>query len=156
MGRQRERTLLFCQHSGESLPPAMQDTLYILLLVYMAKNIRSLLQLVIGTAVFTSLAWAVQVCGIYDAGELSIVEFGSSEVLGSCRMSHISPHTISISLHESEACAKTCIIAHLDGRKNICVTDVLTGASVASINHDAKVDWLVSSETHGPASRLEP
>ncbi|BDA43673.1 probable intraflagellar transport protein 172 homolog [Coccomyxa sp. Obi] len=47
-----------------------------------------------------------RVCGIYDAGELSIVEFGSSEVLGSCRMRRISPHTISISLHQSDARAK--------------------------------------------------
>lgn len=83
-------------------------------------------------------------CGIYDAGEFSIVEFGSSEVLGSCRMRRISPHTISIRLQGSEAHAKACIIAHLEGRKNIHVINLVTGASLASINHDAKVDWLVS------------
>ena len=88
--------------------------------------------------------------GIYDAGELSIVEFGTCEVLGSCKMRHISPHTISISLNKSEPRGKGCIMAYLEGRKQIHVTDLVTGASVVSINHDAKIDWLVISRNSCP------
>jgi intraflagellar transport protein 172 len=35
-----------------------------------------------------------QVCMVFNAGELSLVEYGVNEVLGSCRTEHMNPHLI--------------------------------------------------------------
>ena len=40
----------------------------------------------------------LKVCMIYNAGELSFVEYGRNEILGSCRTEHVSPHQISVRL----------------------------------------------------------
>lgn len=34
------------------------------------------------------------VCMVFNAGELSLVEYGVNEILGSCRTEHMSPHLI--------------------------------------------------------------
>lgn len=41
-----------------------------------------------------------QVCLIYNAGELSLVEYGRNEVLGTCRTEYMSPFLISVRLNE--------------------------------------------------------
>ena len=33
---------------------------------------------------------------VFNAGELSIVEFGQNEILGACRTEQMSPHLISV------------------------------------------------------------
>ncbi len=88
-------------------------------------------------------------CGIYDSGELSVVEYGSSEVLGSWRVTRVSHYILSISL-QSHLRPKACIVAHLEGKRNIKVTELVSGATLASFEHAAKVDWLVSSITPSP------
>ena len=40
------------------------------------------------------------VCMVYNAGELTLVEYGRNEILGSCRTEHVSPHYISCRLNE--------------------------------------------------------
>jgi intraflagellar transport protein 172 len=92
---------------------------------------------------YVSKDCGMQVCGVYDSGELSVVEYGSSEVLGSCRVSGISQHILSISLNSSQAHATACTVAHLEGKKDIDVVDLISGAMLATIKHTAKVDWLV-------------
>jgi intraflagellar transport protein 172 len=34
------------------------------------------------------------ICLIFNAGELSIVEYGSSEIVGACRTEHMNPNLI--------------------------------------------------------------
>jgi intraflagellar transport protein 172 len=43
------------------------------------------------------------VCMVYNAGELSLVEYGRNEILGSARTEHVSPHYISCRLNEARA-----------------------------------------------------
>lgn len=38
---------------------------------------------------------------VYNAGELSLVEYGRNEILGSARTEHVSPHFISCRLNEA-------------------------------------------------------
>lgn len=42
----------------------------------------------------------LQVCMIFNAGELTLVEYGSAEILGSVRTEFMNPHLISIRLNE--------------------------------------------------------
>jgi hypothetical protein len=44
----------------------------------------------------------MQVCLIYNAGELSLVEYGRNEVLGTCRTEYMSPFLISVRLAGEE------------------------------------------------------
>lgn len=39
-----------------------------------------------------------QVCMVFNAGELSLIEYGVNEILGSCRTEHMSPHLIRYSM----------------------------------------------------------
>ena len=38
---------------------------------------------------------------IFNSGELTLVEYGRNETLGSCRTEHVSPHLISVRLNEA-------------------------------------------------------
>ena len=49
---------------------------------------------------------------VYNAGELSLIEYGRNELLGSARTEHTSPHLISVRLNESiskEIVARVCV-----------------------------------------------
>lgn len=94
------------------------------------------------------------VCMVYNAGELTLVEYGRNEILGSCRTEHVSPHYISCRLNEgrpppnpeAEAAASEMPdnkkITYLMDIKTVQVLDLVTSHVLATINHDAKVDWL--------------
>lgn len=43
-----------------------------------------------------------QVCMVYNAGELTLIEYGRDEVLGSCRTEHMNPHLISVRMHQAK------------------------------------------------------
>lgn len=88
-------------------------------------------------------AHIVQVCGVYDAGELSVVKYGSSEVLGSCRVSQISTSVLSIQLCECATHTRGCMLVHLKGKRTIKVVDIVSGATQATIAHATSVEWLV-------------
>ena len=38
---------------------------------------------------------------IYNSGELTLIEYGRNEILGSCRTEHMSPHLISVRLNDA-------------------------------------------------------
>ena len=40
------------------------------------------------------------VCMVFEAGELSLIEYGSNEILGSCRTEHVSGHLLSVRINE--------------------------------------------------------
>lgn len=99
------------------------------------------------------------VCMVFAAGELSLIEYGRNELLGCCRTEHMSAHLLSVRINErpprlldsptaagagfgasrSEDNKK---IAYLLDIENIRVQDLVTGINIATINHDAKIDWL--------------
>eukprot|EP00658_Telonema_sp_P-2_P017711 TRINITY_DN16903_c0_g1_i3.p1 TRINITY_DN16903_c0_g1~~TRINITY_DN16903_c0_g1_i3.p1 ORF type:complete len:1394 (-),score=437.87 TRINITY_DN16903_c0_g1_i3:63-4244(-) len=94
------------------------------------------------------------VCMIFNAGELSFVEYGRNEILGSCRTEYVSPHLISVrmasdeepeleQMNEIEPLKK---VAYLVDAEQINIQDLASGYNLATINHECKVDWLELSE----------
>lgn len=89
------------------------------------------------------------VCLIFSAGELTIVEYGSNEVLGSVRTEAVNPHVVSIRVNERQAPGSpdNKRLAYLLDPRTVCVIDLVSGATVSVLVHDARVDWLELSET---------
>eukprot|EP01062_Namystynia_karyoxenos_P065890 TRINITY_DN59944_c0_g1_i1.p1 TRINITY_DN59944_c0_g1~~TRINITY_DN59944_c0_g1_i1.p1 ORF type:complete len:1796 (+),score=840.25 TRINITY_DN59944_c0_g1_i1:110-5389(+) len=86
-----------------------------------------------------------QVCMIFNAGELALVEYGRNEILGSCRTSHIQPHLISVRINDTpdmDEDRRLKIIAYLIDKQSIRVLDLVSGIPQAMIHHSSKVDWL--------------
>eukprot|EP00191_Tetraselmis_sp_GSL018_P001208 CAMPEP_0177614748 /NCGR_PEP_ID=MMETSP0419_2-20121207/22933_1 /TAXON_ID=582737 /ORGANISM="Tetraselmis sp., Strain GSL018" /LENGTH=1707 /DNA_ID=CAMNT_0019112051 /DNA_START=174 /DNA_END=5298 /DNA_ORIENTATION=- len=84
-----------------------------------------------------------QVCMIYNAGELTLIEYGRSEVLGTCRTEHMSPYLISVRLNEQRGIVEeNKKIAYLIDLQTIRILDLMAGLTLATINHDARIDWL--------------
>lgn len=84
-------------------------------------------------------------CIVYFAGEVSVIEYGGNEILGSVRTSFTSPHLLSLRINErplrdrqNEDNKK---IAFLLDAQTICIKDLVTLAS-ETIAHDIKIDWL--------------
>eukprot|EP01138_Halocafeteria_seosinensis_P002138 gb/GECG01002188.1/.p1 GENE.gb/GECG01002188.1/~~gb/GECG01002188.1/.p1 ORF type:complete len:1780 (+),score=281.74 gb/GECG01002188.1/:1-5340(+) len=92
-----------------------------------------------------------QVCLIYHAGELTLVEYGQNEVLGSCRTEYAKPNLISIRINErppsqylmgeveSQDNKK---VAYLLDKQTARVLDLVAGVATATIQHDASIDWI--------------
>ncbi|XP_063226619.1 intraflagellar transport protein 172 homolog isoform X1 [Bacillus rossius redtenbacheri] len=89
------------------------------------------------------------VCLVFNAGELSLVEYGDNHILGSVRTEFMNPHQISVRLNErrlnpNEENKK---LAYLLDLKTICIVDLLEGVTIAQVSHDSKIDWLELNET---------
>eukprot|EP00428_Durinskia_dybowskii_P082899 CAMPEP_0170448638 /NCGR_PEP_ID=MMETSP0117_2-20130122/50820_1 /TAXON_ID=400756 /ORGANISM="Durinskia baltica, Strain CSIRO CS-38" /LENGTH=224 /DNA_ID=CAMNT_0010709831 /DNA_START=38 /DNA_END=710 /DNA_ORIENTATION=+ len=103
-------------------------------------------------------------CVIYFAGEVSIVEYGIDEVLGSVRTSFTSSHVLSLRINERAlrvadgdqiyggvgANQDNKKVAFLLDAQTICVKDLVTQSSI-TVAHDSKIDWL---ELNGRANLL--
>ena len=89
------------------------------------------------------------VCVIFNAGELSLVEYGAEEPLESVRTEHMNPHLISARICERKSTKKT--LAFLLDPKTIAVNDLVERVNQANIVHDSRIDWLELNET---ASKL--
>ncbi|CAG0880914.1 unnamed protein product [Cyprideis torosa] len=89
------------------------------------------------------------VCMIFNAGELSLVEYGSNEILGSVRTEFMNPHLISVRINERKerGTEENKKMAYLLDLKTIRVVDLLYGVSVAEVTHESKIDWLELNET---------
>lgn len=89
------------------------------------------------------------VCMIFNAGELTLIEYGVNDVLGSVRTEHMSPHLLSVRLNDrtrrNDGDVKK--IAYLVDLKTISVMDVVEDMTVATVNHDSRIDWLELNET---------
>ncbi|KAI8903741.1 hypothetical protein EDD86DRAFT_195465 [Gorgonomyces haynaldii] len=92
-----------------------------------------------------------QVCMVFNVGELSLVEYGVNEILGSCRTEHMNPHLISVRLNERKSDADIKRVAYLVDLQTIHVLDLTTQMVVGKISHDTKIDWL---ELSGKANKL--
>lgn len=107
-----------------------------------------------------------QVCLVYSGGELTIMEYGSSEVLGSVRTEFVNSNLISVRVNErklkdTERCKRLAYLLDLHticismtGYSDVCESsfivflllvvaeDLYYGTSLANITHDSKIDWL--------------
>ncbi|KAB7506029.1 Intraflagellar transport protein [Armadillidium nasatum] len=89
------------------------------------------------------------VCMIFRAGELSLVEYGNNEILESVRTEFMNPHLISVRLNErpQRGVDESKKMAYLLDLKTICLRDLLMGVNLGQINHDSRIDWLELNET---------
>lgn len=89
------------------------------------------------------------VCLIFCSGELTIVEYGQNEALGSVRTEAVNPHVVSVRVNErpTSGGGDNKKLAYLLDPKTIRVIDLLTSATISVIVHDARIDWLELSET---------
>ncbi|XP_029847708.3 intraflagellar transport protein 172 homolog [Ixodes scapularis] len=89
------------------------------------------------------------VCMIFNAGELSLVEYGQNEILGSVRTEFMNPHLLSVRLNERRrpGAPDNKKLAYLIDLKTIFVVDLVTGVTMAQVPHDSKIDWLELNET---------
>lgn len=87
------------------------------------------------------------VCLVFNAGELSLIEYGENFILGSVRTEFVNPHVISVRLNERGTAKNNKKLAYLLDMKTICVLDLITQSTIIQITHDSKIDWLELSET---------
>ncbi|XP_067032279.1 intraflagellar transport protein 172 homolog isoform X2 [Acropora muricata] len=89
------------------------------------------------------------VCMVFNAGELSLIEYGINEILGTVRTEFMNPHLISVRLNERKqrGVVDNKKMAYLVDLKTITVVDMLTGFNIATVNHDSRIDWLELNET---------
>jgi intraflagellar transport protein 172 len=86
------------------------------------------------------------VCMIFNAGELTLVEYGQQAPLGACRTEYMNPHLISVRLCTARRRRADDVdikrIAYLLDLQTIRVLDLQTQQTVATITLDTKIDWL--------------
>uniref|UniRef100_A0A7N8X2V0 Intraflagellar transport protein 172 homolog n=1 Tax=Mastacembelus armatus TaxID=205130 RepID=A0A7N8X2V0_9TELE len=89
------------------------------------------------------------VCMIFNAGELSLVEYSNNEILGSVRTEFMNPHLISVRLNERKqrGVEDNKKLAYLIDIKTVAVVDLAGGYNLGTISHDSKIDWLELNET---------
>ncbi|XP_046738149.1 intraflagellar transport protein 172 homolog [Diprion similis] len=89
------------------------------------------------------------VCLIFCAGELTIVEYGQSEILGAVRTEAVNPHVVSIRINERHmpGMPDNKRLAYLLDPRTVCVIDLVTNVTICITVHDVRVDWLELSET---------
>ncbi|CAH1772611.1 unnamed protein product [Owenia fusiformis] len=89
------------------------------------------------------------VCMIFNAGELSLVEYGSNEILGSVRTEFMNPHLISVRLNERKqrGVDDNKKMAYLIDLKTIAIMEMTMGLNLGQVSHDSKLDWLELNET---------
>ncbi|KAG5846565.1 hypothetical protein ANANG_G00116340 [Anguilla anguilla] len=89
------------------------------------------------------------VCMIFNAGELTLVEYGNNEILGSVRTEFMNPHLISVRLNERKqrGVEDNKKLAYLIDIKTIAIVDLAVGCNLGTVSHDSKIDWLELNET---------
>ncbi|KAF7235879.1 hypothetical protein EYD10_17309 [Varanus komodoensis] len=89
------------------------------------------------------------VCAIFNAGELTLVEYGCNEILGSVRTEFMTPHLISVRINERKqrGAEESKRLAYLVDIKTIATVDLVGGCNIGTISHDSKIDWLELNET---------
>jgi intraflagellar transport protein 172 len=88
-----------------------------------------------------------QACMVFNAGEMTLVEYGSNEILGTCRTEQMKSNLISARLNYSrgrgdEPGESTKLIAFLLDAQTIAVQDLNTGTSLLQFSHDSRIDFL--------------
>jgi intraflagellar transport protein 172 len=92
-------------------------------------------------------------CMVFNSGELTIIEYGSTTPIEPLRTEYVSPHLLSVRISDARSAAEQPVkkIAYLLDAHTIRVVDLSRGFEEASISHDNKIDWL---ELNARASKL--
>ena len=89
----------------------------------------------------------MQVCLVYSAGELSLVEYGQHSILATCRTEHMSPYLISVQICPARGnVAEKKRMAYLVDKQTVKVMDLVIEAVLATLSHGTKIDWLVREQ----------
>lgn len=105
----------------------------------------------------TQASMLLQVCLVYDAGELSLIEYGQNTILGSARTEHMSPYLISVCINPSRGnLAAEKKMAYLVDKQTAKVVDLIIGVLLATVSHNAKIDWLVSDASPTAHDNVHP
>eukprot|EP00052_Salpingoeca_macrocollata_P025012 m.226452 g.226452 ORF g.226452 m.226452 type:complete len:1747 (+) comp22359_c0_seq2:150-5390(+) len=90
-----------------------------------------------------------QVCMVFNAGELSLIEYGEDDVLGAVRTEYMNPHLLSVRLNDRQRKDQTPSrkLAYLVDPRTVAVLDLDRGVTVATIDNDSRLDWLELNET---------
>lgn len=100
-----------------------------------------------------------RVCLVYHGGDITVVEYGINEIIGSFRTDFVSPHLMSVRILYKMASPVeqynqyddsllnpdmegTKRIAYLVDSHTIQILDLVSSVSIAKIDHDIKIDWL--------------
>ena len=76
-------------------------------------------------------------CMIYNAGELSIIEYGRNEIKGICKIEYMSPFLISVRMN---------VIAYLFDEGVIRIQDISNNTIIAKIDNDVKINYLTLNQ----------
>uniref|UniRef100_A0A8C9HWM4 Intraflagellar transport protein 172 homolog n=1 Tax=Piliocolobus tephrosceles TaxID=591936 RepID=A0A8C9HWM4_9PRIM len=89
------------------------------------------------------------VCMIFNAGELTLVEYGNNDTLGSVRTEFMNPHLISVRINErcQRGTEDNKKLAYLTDIKTIAIVDLIGGYNIGTVSHESRVDWLELNET---------
>ncbi|RLV86206.1 hypothetical protein DV515_00015928 [Chloebia gouldiae] len=89
------------------------------------------------------------VCMIFNAGELTLVEYGSNDILGSVRTEFVNPHLVSVRINgrQQRGVDENKRLAYLIDIKTIATVDLVGGYNAGTISHDSRIDWLELNET---------
>jgi intraflagellar transport protein 172 len=90
------------------------------------------------------------ICMVFNAGELNVIEYGNNEPIGTCRTEHMKNSLISAKISYG-AQNPTKVIAFLLDLQTLQVQDLNNGSVICSIAHDAKIDFL---ELNAHANKL--
>lgn len=83
---------------------------------------------------------------MFNAGELTLIEYGENDVLCSVRTEFANPHLISVRLNERNQTTDNKKLVYLLDLKTICIVDLVNGYMICQIGHDSKIDWLELNE----------
>lgn len=86
-------------------------------------------------------------CMIFNAGELTLIEYGNNEPLGTCRTELMKPNLLSARLSDKGA----KVIAYLLDLQTIAINDLQNSTTICQISHDSKVDFM---ELNAHANKL--
>ena len=83
---------------------------------------------------------------VFNSGELTLVEYGRNEILGSLRTEHTSSHLISVRLSDGRDPTRLDQqirkVAYLIDLNTVRIGDLSTGVTDATISHEARIDWM--------------
>jgi intraflagellar transport protein 172 len=95
------------------------------------------------------------VCVVFYAGEITVIEYGENEIIGSVRTDHISPHLLSLRVHQvaslppssssssvhQEMPRKARTLAYLLDAQTASIKDLDSPMSI-TVSHDCRIDFL--------------
>jgi len=93
------------------------------------------------------------VCMIYNAGELTLIEYGMNDFLGSVRTEYVNPDVISVRVNQRARRdhmgqpIDSKHIAYLADLHTIAILDLVEGVELPPIEHNNKIEKLKMNET---------